>query len=279
MTSSGDSQLDYGNWRWKSRPHLDGSEGSFDVVTARVGVRLKWNTPFPSVFARGRKLAQADFPGVRIPAGDFWCLGPRETGVVNEHDEPEIRWMGIKAEDVLSPADLDLVISGGDSAVGKFALLDMTEEMGHVALQLPITDAVGGVVYADAAFLPPGAPAVNPYTGEYQATTLYLEAWRRNYSGVAIGSGSAHLPSLIRCTALARDIDGASVNLTAANAPAGQVRVRRAVWWPRRDNFDSTGWRFSGFSFGASRRLGGGVYAKTWRAEFVYSPMWTLVDG
>lgn len=267
-----------GEWRWQNKPQEAGKEGMMDAWAAEVAINLQYGANIPAVFAQGRTLSAADFPGVRLPsAGRFWCAGLRKREQKGVLAKFEVRWLGIDPDAALTPVDENLIISGLPQGAF-FSLLDATFDISTTSVELPQNGtrppAAPGdpqPVYADASFLPPGTPIINPITGDYQRTRLFVNVFTRDYSGIAVGSGNP-LPSSFRCNALALDPDGI-VNLEGTGiggALTGSKIIRVAQWWPER-NVDVTDWRRASLTTSTIRRMGR-VRVIHWRARFEFTP-------
>jgi len=266
---TGHTTLSAGDWVWKSRPQDSGPEGMFDAVSAVIAINLPYGTTPPALFAKGRKLVQTDFPGTRLPAGDFYCAGLTVRDEKFNHATYDVKWLGAKDGEGITPSTVHLLVEGlGAGAV--FSLREFSEERSEVPVEFPQNGTAPGdpgVIYATSAFLPPGIPEINPETGEYQRVRLYIETVTRIYSGILVGAGS-YYPTRFRCVAPSIDTDSPLIDLSGT--ASGAVRIRVATWWPTVAT-DTTEWKLESVPIRVFRQLGGKLLS-TFEARFRYQP-------
>lgn len=261
---TGHSDLLPGGWDWKKKPAESGAEAGFDVLAAQVEVRF--GSSMPAVFAKGRKFAASELPGLDwVPKGDFYCDGLRFLdGSQVGHGVATVRWYGIAPGEGLTLEQARLqVIGAADGAIYK--VLDIEEERSTQTIELPQDG-----VWADGVFLPGGVPEGNPATGDKQRTRLHIPTYSLRFSGVAIGKPGGVMPAKFRTTTPAPgDPDGSLITLDGATASTGAKIIRVAQWWPD-VALDGTGWRLESVPSQTFKALGGTVL-KTFAAVFKFT--------
>lgn len=268
---SGHVNIQPGGWYWKQYPAKAAKEGPFDVVAGVIRYRLGYGGGEPEKFAEGRKLSASDFPGVHLPAGDFWCAGLSVREVNFDLVLADVRWLGVVAGKALDPEEEKLSVQSAVGSGTSFSLLESEVNEEGEPFEFPQTSGEAEI-YLVSTFLR-GAPETNPATGEKQRGRIYLDKQNRRYAGIVVGSGAAFAPTVFACRAVAPDLDGSAINLVTANS-TGEKMIRVSNWWPR-VAVDSTGWRRASLAMSTLRRFGS-MRAVSFQLIFEQTPAFTL---